>query len=351
MNVLLMTDKLITGGAEMYFCKLENALQHDELTLYTAAATGDLKSQIKNQHHFLELTRKNHGLNLVRLKKTIKEKNISILHANSLRLVFYATLLKRTMRQPLKILYTKHNVTLLELKYAKLFASILNKNVDHIITVSDFEKESLTRLGVAERKITTIYNGVDLKQFTFSEKEERKDVWKVGILARLSEEKNHEFFLEVANAMQDVPHVEFHIAGEGPEKARILEHIKRLGLQNKVKMAGHVSQPETFIKEMDMLLLTSKREVFPMVIIEAMAIGTPIISIDRGGIKEAIQDSQTGFLVQDYIVKEFTEKIMAVISHQEVRTKMVTAARKKAEEEFSLESMVNHTLGQYLANA
>ncbi|MDM5340402.1 glycosyltransferase family 4 protein [Fictibacillus enclensis] len=351
MNVLLMTDKLITGGAEMYFCKLENELQHDELTLFTAAATGDLKTRIKNKYQFLELTRQNHIINLLKLKRIIKEKDITILHANSLRLVLYAVLLKRTSRKPFKILYTKHNVTILEQKYRKMFAGLLNRNVDKIITVSDFEKHSLVGLGVFEDKIKTIYNGVDLKQFTFSEKINRENRWKVGILARLSEEKNHQFFLEVAHSMRTVPNVEFYIAGEGPEEKRISDHIHRLGLTEKVKMIGHVSQPETFIREMDMLLLTSKREVFPMVIIEAMAIGTPIISIDKGGIKEAIQDSQTGFLVEGYIVQEFAKKISTLISQQDIKNKVILSARKKVEQEFSLEKMVNHTLREYRANA
>ncbi|SDN07728.1 Glycosyltransferase involved in cell wall bisynthesis [Fictibacillus solisalsi] len=351
MNVLLMTDKLITGGAEMYFCKLENELQHDELTLFTAAATGDLQTRIKNKYQFIELTRKNHMINLIRLKSIIKEKDITILHANSLRLVLYAILLKQSSKKPLKVLYTKHNVTILEQKYRKMFAGLLNRNVDKIITVSDFEKQSLVGLGVIGNKIETIYNGVDLKQFTFSEKLNTANRWKVGILARLSEEKNHEFFLEVAHSMRTVPNLEFYIAGEGPEEKRILDHIHRLGLTEKVKMIGHVSQPETFIREMDMLLLTSKREVFPMVIIEAMAIGTPIISIDKGGIKEAIQDSQTGFLVEDYIVQEFSKKIVTVTSQQEIKKRVISAARKKVEQEFSLDKMVNHTLREYLSMA
>jgi glycosyltransferase involved in cell wall biosynthesis len=223
----------------------------------------------------------------------------------------------------------------------------LNRYVDKVITVSGFEKRNLEQLGVDNNKIKTIYNGVDLRQFIFQCKE-KKGVFNIGILARLSEEKNHALFIKIANELRDMSNVMFHIAGDGPEKQNIANMIQSQDLNHKVKMRGEVHNPEDFIREMDVLLLTSNREVFPMVIIESMAVGTPIISIDRGGIKEAVIEDQTGVLVESHSTDEFCKQIKRLESNQPVRMRIAEQARQKVEREFSLEQMLQQTLEEYL---
>jgi glycosyltransferase involved in cell wall biosynthesis len=347
MNVLILTDKLIMGGAEMYYCKLENYLKHPGLTFYYAAGNGDLYKRIKHKQHFIELSRSRHLQNIKRLISLIQDKEISVIHANSLRMVMYSTCVKKMISRPLKIVYTKHNVTILERKVPHMFRYLLNKHVDRIITVSEFEKENLEEVGIDQNKIKTIYNGVDLEQFLYEQKEKRK-VFHIGILARLSEEKNHDLFIDIADHLRDRPNILFHIAGDGPEKQRIADQIKARNLTDKVKMIGEVQNPETFIKEMDVLLLTSYREVFPMVIIESMAVGTPIISIDQGGIKEAVIDGETGILIKNHSTADFCQQILLLESNHQQVLKLIEQARGKVEKDFSLDQMLHQTLEEYL---
>lgn len=346
MNVLILTDKLIVGGAETYFCKLENQLQHPEMTFYYAAGSGELQDKIMNKAHYLELKRDKHRYNLKRLKAFIRSKEIDLIHANSLRMVLYGIVLKKMTRRSIQLFYTKHNITWLESKYPYIFSKLLNRFVHRIITVSDFEKESLIQCGVQSEVIKTIYNGVDLNQFVFSEKKEDQII-KIGILARLSEEKNIELFVEIADKCRHLNHVKFFIGGDGPEKDRVKALIDHYDLSSHVTMLGGIDKPEDFIREMDVMLLTSKREVFPMVILEAMAVGTPIISIDRGGIKEAIIEGQTGFLVPHHTIDGFYEKMRILISNPGKYSELSLAARERVEGEFSLERMVHETLAEY----
>ena len=347
MNILLITDKLIFGGAEMYFCKLENLLQHPKAQFHYAAGPGELQKKVMNKHNFNELSRTNHLGNINRIRKLIINKQIDIIHANSLRMVLYCLAIKKMIRREVKIIYTKHNVTFLEEKHKKLFSTILNKYVNRIITVSEFEKKNLVELGVDEYKINTIHNGVDLEQFVFKRKVKRKE-YKIGILARISEEKNHELFIKIAKELKEKDDLMFYIAGDGPGEKKINNLISSYGLSHKVKMLGMVSKPEEFIKDMDLLLLTSYREVFPMVILEAMAVGTPIISIDVGGISEAIIENQTGILVSDHSVLEFCEKILYLQSDLDIRNQFIELSRRRVETNFSSEQMINKTLHEYL---
>ncbi|MEK4029888.1 glycosyltransferase family 4 protein [Pseudobacillus sp. FSL P4-0506] len=347
MNVLLMTDKLITGGAEHYFCKLENQLNHPKLVFYTAAGKGELFGKISNKEHFTPLSRSNHLLNLLTIKRKVLEHDIDIIHANSLRMALYAIAMKRLIKKGIKIVYTKHNVTMMEKNLRPLFAQLLNRHITKIITVSGYEQENLLQLGIQPSKITTIYNGVDLNQFTYHQKE-RKNGFKVGILARLSPEKNHTLFLEIARKLKNDPDIQFYIGGEGPEYVRISQMIEEWGLTRHVHMRGEVNDPENFIKEMDVLVLTSHREVFPLVVLEGMAVGTPIVSVNTGGIKEAIISSELGYLVPDYSAESFCEHIVSLKENQQLRVGIARRAREWVQKNFSLEKMVSSTMKEYL---
>jgi len=346
-NVLLLTDKLITGGAEMYFCKLENHLMDDEnMTFYSAAATGELSNQIHNIHHFIPLSLKNHTTNLNTLIRQVKKLNINVIHANSLRMVLYSIVIKKIMRRKIKLVYTKHNVTMLEKKMPFIFKRILNQYVDQIIAVSNFEKENLLQFGVRNDLIRTIYNGIDIDHFSYQQLHP-KETFNIGILARLSKEKNHELFLKIAHELKDVSKIMFYIAGDGPERDSVEKMIHDLKLSDIVKLQGNISNPYEFISNMDLLLLTSLREVFPMVVLEAMASGTPIISVDVGGIKEAIADHETGILISHHSEKEFAEKIKLLQHNEDLRHHLGSAARQKVEKYFSLSNMIHSTLETY----
>ena len=347
MNILVITDKLIFGGAEMYFCKLENQLQHPNISFHYAAGPGELYEKIKHKDNFSEMSRTKHLQNIKKLRKLIIDKQIDVIHANSLRMVLYCVFVQKIIKEKFKIVYTKHNVTVLEGKYPIVFSHLLNKYVERIITVSEFEKKNLVKAGIQPNKITTVYNGVDLKQFAFHQKE-KGESFNVGILARLSEEKNHELFIKIADQLRHIPNLMFYIAGDGPEQEKLKNMIQSRNLLQKVKMLGVVHNPEEFIKEMDLLLLTSYREVFPMVILEAMAVGTPIISINRGGIGEAIIGNKTGFLINEHSVEDFCNKILDIESNEEIRKQLIENARRKVQSDFSLEQMVRNTLNEYL---
>ncbi|MFP7297453.1 glycosyltransferase family 4 protein [Neobacillus niacini] len=347
MNILVLTDKLIHGGAEMYFCKLENQLRHPDISFYYAAGPGELYEKIKHKNNFIVMSRTKHLKNVKRLKKLINDKKIDLVHANSLRMVLYCIFIKKFLKREFKIVYTKHNVTLLEDKNPVVFSHLLNKYVERIITVSDFERRNLVNRGVEPNKISTIYNGVDLQQFDFHQKE-KGNIFKVGIIARLSEEKNHDFFIKIANQLRSNPNLMFYIAGDGPEKEKIKEMIQLHDLHHKIKMVGMVHNPQEFIKEMSVLLLTSHREVFPMAILEGMAVGTPIITINRGGIGEAIINNHTGILINDHSVEDFCNKILDIKSNEDSMRHYIENARRKVKDEFSLEQMVSNTLKEYL---
>ena len=346
-----MTDKLIMGGAEVYFCKLENSLDQEvgqEFSIFTAAADGELVERIRNRENFISLTRNWHLINILKLCREVRKREIDVIHANSLRMVFYAIAIQKIARKKVKIVYTKHNITILEKRYQRLLAGLLNTSINRVITVSEHEREHLLSIGVFPKKVTTIHNGVDLGQFSYQKKLREKSSFHIGILGRLSKEKNHNLFLEIAKASKNISDFKFYIAGNGPEFSKISAMIKEYNLTESVVMLGEVADPERFIADMDVLLLTSHREVFPMVLLEAMAVGTPVISVNTGGIGEAIEDNETGFLVSNYSAEAFIEKIIELRTNEVIRHSLSRSGRNKVESRFTSENMTRLTLNEYI---
>ena len=225
-SVLFITDELRVGGGETYFYKIENLINRKNFNLYTAAENGECYGRIKNKQNFFQLS-SNKFKKILQLKKIIKSNNISVVHCNSFNLVIIVIMVKKIFNMTFKILYTKHNAT--KLDNTEKFKKIINNNVEKLITVCDYDKNTLLGQGILKEKVISIPNGIDIDQFKFKPRyyDENKEL-NIGILARLSEEKNHKFFLKVIEKLRDSSDIKFKafIAGDGILKNDIANEIK-----------------------------------------------------------------------------------------------------------------------------
>ena len=344
-NVLFITNILETGGAERYFVKCENHLNDSVINLYTAAKRGSFNQYLKNPEKYFKLT-SNYFKNIFVLFSVIRARDINILHANSFTMLLYCLLLKCLFPR-IKLVYTKHNVTVIERYTPQLLALIINLFVKKVITVYERQRNVLIDQGVKEGKTKRIYNGVDLGQFNYVEKENVNK--RIGILGRLSPEKNHTLFLKAAKLIINEGYeCTFTIAGDGPEKDNIEELIRKLELESHVEMLGNINNPEVFFHSIDVMVLTSTTEAFPMSILESFATGVPVVSINVGGINEMIDDNLTGILIDNYDPNEFANKILNILNCSENTVKIIRAARKLAETNFNSQLMLSETRKVYV---
>jgi glycosyltransferase involved in cell wall biosynthesis len=345
MNLLFITDFLDTGGAERYFVKCENLIPDEKLQIYTAARKGSFVQYLSNPANFTAISG-NPITNLFILFWLIVKKDISAIHANSLRMLFHALLLKCCFPR-IKLIYTKHNVTLLDHHFPSLLVVLLKYFVERTITVYRAQADELAIMGVPASKIKTIYNGVDLQQFQYVNSREDRGKKTVGILGRISPEKNIPFFLDIAEKLDEGVY-EFVIAGDGPDRGKIQQRIKQSGLEDRVRMLGDISNPDAFLASIDVFVLTSFREAFPMSILEAFAVGTPVVTIDVGGISEAVVNEKTGILIETHSADEFASKITELLMNKEKAERLRAAARRAAESKFNLQTMIHETKQVYL---
>jgi glycosyltransferase involved in cell wall biosynthesis len=156
----------------------------------------------------------------------------------------------------------------------------------------------------------------------------------------LHPQKDFGRFLDVAAQLAErVPGVRFVIAGEGPEAERLREKAAALGLAERVRFAGHVTEMCEIYAAAAVLLLTSRYEGTPLTVLEAMAMRVPVVASRLDGIAEVIADGEDGFLLERQDVNGFADRVATLLHDPSLRMRMADAARRKVEASFSARAM------------
>lgn len=158
-----------------------------------------------------------------------------------------------------------------------------------------------------------------------------------GILGRLSSEKNHALFLEAAAALhRRGVAAGYLIGGDGPERAAIQERIRALGLRGAVELAGYVPTG-AFFRRIDALVLCSRMENLPLVVMEAMARGIPVIATHVGGLPDLVEEGATGRLVPPGDPARLADAMAGFAEDPALAARLGAAGRAKLEREYSFE--------------
>lgn len=203
--------------------------------------------------------------------------------------------------------------------------------MDRVVCVSSQTKEAFDRR-FPSCKSAVIYNPIDISRIHNKSKEfvvEHKE-FTIVFVGRLERQKSPELLPLIANELRtrDIP-VTLQIVGDGTEHSRLEESIKRLNLDNTVFLLGYQSNPYPFIAEADVLLSVSKAEGFGLVICEAMALGTPVVSTATSGPSEIIGDNLYGLLAEPSI-KSICDQIQRLYEDDGLRKHFSSRGRKRA---------------------
>lgn len=193
------------------------------------------------------------------------------------------------------------------------------RNVEHVV-------------GLRPGAVRTIHNGVRSREPAPRRGRERATVCAIG---RLSAEKGYDVLLHALAGMPDVGAV---LVGEGPERSALERLRAELGLEQRVRMPGWSAEPADALNECDALVLPSRWESFPLVVLEAMHAGLPVVASDVGSVAEAVVDGETGLLVRPGEVEPLRDAIRRV-GDRDVAARMGEAGRARARELFTTERM------------
>lgn len=146
-------------------------------------------------------------------------------------------------------------------------------------------------------------------------------------VANLIAYKDHRTAIDAWNLLDDPP--ELRLVGDGPERKALCTQIARLDLTSSVKFIGSVADPSPLVRDSQVALLSSLTEGFPNAVLEAMAVGLPVVATDVGGVSELIDDS-CGVLVRSGDPSDLAAAIRLLCSDPELRRRLGAAGRDRA---------------------
>jgi glycosyltransferase involved in cell wall biosynthesis len=126
------------------------------------------------------------------------------------------------------------------------------------------------------------------------------------------------------------------IAGDGPERPRLVSEIARLGLDGAVELLGTRGDVHELLAAADVFVLSSESEGMPMSVLEAMAAGLPVVASAVGGVPEVVRDGETGALVPPRDPVALAEAIRLLVADPALRQRFGDAGRRRVEREFAV---------------
>lgn len=219
---------------------------------------------------------------------------------------------------------------------------------DRIIAVTPELRENLARV-LPARKLTAIENGIDPDTFAKNDAIELDSTFvrarrRVGIVGRLVPVKRVDLFLQCAarlRSMEEFADVEFFVIGEGPLREQLEAS------SNAAHFLGMQSPVHPYLAQLDALVICSDHEGLPMTLLEAMALGVPVVAHEVGGMRLVLEGGRCGWTVSDHSGGGYTEALIAALTQIQEARERARAALERVRSLYSAQRCAQRHLALY----
>jgi sugar transferase (PEP-CTERM/EpsH1 system associated) len=368
--VVHLIYKLDVGGLETLLVECINRMPADKyrhavvcLTDYTEFA-----KKISNPDVQIIALNKAPGLGLathVEIWKLFRRLRPSVLHTYNLSAIEY-TLAATIAGVPVRV-HAEHgrDASDPEGKNWKhnLLRRLLIPLVDMFVPVSaDLQNWLKTVIHVPDCKNRLINNGVDTHQFKQAQAQSHEqilpaahfpaDCFVIGAVGRIQDVKNHAGLIDAFIQLRELmplhqSRLRLAIIGDGPLLPKIREQVAKAGLNQVVWLPGARQDVAELMQTFSVFAMSSIAEGTPVVILEAMASGLPVIATKVGGIPEVVIDNLTGKLVDNFDALKFARALSAYVAEPQLIREHGTAGRQRVEDSYSIDAMLHGYTGLY----
>jgi len=256
--------------------------------------------------------------------RTIRKIDPDLVHAQSLVSGMPALISKKLLKIPYAVWGQGSDVYLPD-GFIKLTSKMVIKNADSAIALTDDMKKVMQK--IYHRDIVVVPNGINIadqldKPDMKDEAAHGKSILYVG---RLESVKGVQYLIRAMKRVHDkIPDARLIIIGDGKERDMLEALSIQLGIQKYVQIGGEVPHEKvlSFMQQADVFVLPSLSEGFPMVIIEALACGLPIVASRVGGVPEIITNDTNGYLVEAKDAETIANKIILLLQDEKLRKKI-----------------------------
>lgn len=351
-RILYIVPYLSIGGTEKHVLDLINGLA-DEHQIFLLAPPGETLDQFTVQpityYSFPRLDQ--NPLQGIRqffknLKKILNNHSIDLIHIHGAPELI---LLVKMINRSIPVLFTLHGFHGPRKDWDYWGCTrVCNRFASQVIAVAGAEEEILVQKGLQPDRIRTIHNGVpDPKDLTLEKPAlftslDHKQI--IGVIARLETTKGIHILLEsFAKLTQKYSDLHLIIVGTGSKEKDLKDQTLRLGLSQQVTFAGYRKNIHDYLHHYQIFVIPSLHEAHPLVLMEGMSHGKPIIATRVGGIPEVIKNGENGLLIDPEDVTDLATALETLLTNSELQQKIGQAARKTYEQQFTVQRMVRET--------
>lgn len=353
MKILQILPELNVGGVERGTVDLARYMVqkgHQSIVVSNGGALVRTLEEQGSRHYQLPVHRKNFltAWHCVKeLEKIIRDEKVDIVHARSRVPGWIGYFACR--RTDAEFVTTCHGY------YSQQPLSHVMGWGKLVIVISEvIGHHMIEHFGVQPENIRLIPRSVDLEKFRFKGRQAGRSSFTVTMIGRITPLKGHTYFLKaMAKVIRQKPYIRVRIVGDASAnkqayKENLLLLTKRLGIEDKVDFMGNRNDIPQLIEESDCVVLsTVTQEAFGRVLIEAQAVGVPVVATKVGGVVDIVEHEKTGLLVLPKDPDAIAGAVLRIMNEPKLADEMVRNARVMVEQKYTLENMASKTLTVY----
>jgi len=354
-NLIHITYSLDVGGIERLVLDLVKKLNENKYKICVCALSNNLKLRdefAKVNVPVYSLPKKD-GIDFAlpfKLMRLFRQNKTDIIHTHNIGPWLYGTIAAR-LTGVRAIVHTEHSNLFLSQNKLMIAERYLVRFTSYVISDSVKVYKHLVDLQkVNSDKIKIIYNGINTDVFRSErsglnlmrkELNLKENSKMIGIVARLEPVKDHLTLLNAFKIVTEkIPGSILLIVGDGSQRIILKQKVAELKLNQNILFLGSRGDIPNILSALDVFVLSSENEGLSLSLLEAMAMGKPVVATNAGGNPEIVTDGITGMLVPQKNPQKMAEAIVKILKNQDIGRKMGEAGRKRVEEKFSLDRMV-----------
>lgn len=294
------------------------------------------------------------------LVRFLRKEKIDILQTHLYEASFVGMIAAKLARTPIRIL-TRHHLDQNHQIGNRLSLAIDRweaRMADEIIVLSNAVKDFMTSVeGISADKITVIHQGFDFEAFSATDDDRQRIRSEFGLtdkdlviatIGNFTSTKGHRFLISAAkDLLKQIPELKLMFIGDDGDIDSVRKQVDVENLNEKVIFAGFRSDVNACMKAADLVVHPSLSEAFCQVLIEAMSVGTPLISTDVGGAKEVITNGLNGLLIPPADVEAIKSAVLHLYNDRDDAMRIALAGQQSVRNTFTVDKMVDRQIAVY----
>jgi glycosyltransferase involved in cell wall biosynthesis len=368
-SILFVIDNLEFGGGERGFLQLIASLAGEGWPVSVAAHPGGLferRARAAGARFVgVDMSSRARLRTIARLVRLVRAGRFAVVHSQGARADFFARTalwfqpavpLVSTIQMPVE----GFAVGRLRGGVYRFFDRLARRRVDRFIVVSQALRRRLVHgWGLPEGRVSLVYNGVETERLVPAtgdhdgqqlrrELDLPEQARLVGGVGRLVRQKGFgDLLAAMPTLLARVPGVWLVLAGDGVLREELQARAQSLGVAGRVRFVGFRSDVPALLKGLDVLVVPSLQEGFPMITLEAMALGVPIVASSIEGIVEQLADDRQALLVPPGEPEALAGAIVALLQDRALARRLAESARARVVEAFDVRQATTATRRAY----